>query len=251
MKEEKGSMTVEATLVLPLFLFFMLGFLYLIELIGLMYTVQMSLSDTANQLSVAGYYSSSTQNIAVIQADFATNLGSNYMGKSCIYGGAISLLESNYEKEDLNLIARYVIRIPLPIWNIRWLSVKQTVRTRLFVGRDKTQGDSTTDNETTIHYVYITDTGTVYHESSECSHLKRVIKTVSYESLKQLRNEAGGCYYPCELCHNAQTQDSGTCYITSDGNRYHSKTGCSGLKRTVRKVDINQVRNWRKCSRCG
>ena len=63
-----------------------------------------------------------------------------------------------------------------------------------------------------------------------------------------LRNVYREKYHPCEICGK---KASGTVYITTDGNRYHSTLECSGLKRTVHKKELGDVGDLRPCSRCG
>lgn len=244
---QKGSITVEAAMVMPLFLFVVLGFLYMMEVIGLIFHVQMTLNDTARQLSTLSYYEENVCEPVAIQTDFAVNLGTEYIGKSCVYQGVISLMNSEKKDEDLILSADYIIRIPVPFWDIKWMTMHQTVRTRSFVG--KTIKDDIKEGEKEKRYVYITENGTVYHESLECSHLKRTLQVVSPGELAIKRNDNGACYYPCEYCGDV-ISDTDTYYITPDGTRYHSKIDCSGLKRTIQKVEYETVKDWRGCSRC-
>ncbi|MFA9463510.1 MAG: TadE/TadG family type IV pilus assembly protein [Velocimicrobium sp.] len=249
---KKGSITVEAAMGLPIFMFFFLGISYLICIISLQYSIQTALSNTANQMSLGGYFDADKKSNLVIQMAFNLNLEKEYLGKNCISGGIVSLGESYYEGNDLTLVANYKIKIPAPIWNTLPFHITQIARTRLFVGRDKRKENENSNEDKDIRYVFITDTGKVYHESENCSHLRRVIETVEKDALSKKRNEAGGKYYPCELClKKKKGQVFTTFYITADGDRYHCSKECSGLKRTIKKVPYESVKTWRACKRCG
>ncbi|MDK2807282.1 MAG: hypothetical protein PWP24_11 [Clostridiales bacterium] len=251
---KKASITVEAAMVLPLFLFFFFGVLQGFSILSLQHQIQMSLTKTANQMSLAGYASQKEKSVAALQLVFMANLESDYFGESCIEGGLVLLTGSSYEGEDLTLVANYRMKLPVPLWNHVSLPVKQQVKTRLFVGRDKTKESDNKEKEE-IRYVYITDTGTVYHESETCTHLRLRISTISKEDLVWKRNEGGAKYYPCEHCMKEKEPNEGKegslYFITQEGNRFHCRRDCSGLKRTVYKVPFEQVKTWRACKRCG
>ncbi len=249
---KKGSITVEAAMVLPIFMFFLLGISYIICLISLQYTIQTALSDTANQMSLVGYFNKEEKSKLAIQIDFNMNLDNEYLGKNCIWGGIITLSKSYYKDKDLTLIANYVVEIPVPFWDTMHISIEQIARTRLFVGRDRREEANKSNTDVNVRYVYITDTGCVYHETENCSHLRRAIQTVERTVMSSKRNEAGGKYYSCELCGKGKNSaDFSFFYITADGDRYHYDKECSGLKRTIRKVPYESVKTWRACKRCG
>ena len=98
-------------------------------------------------------------------------------------------------------------------------------------------------------YVYIAKTGTVYHRNRGCSYLNPSIKSVGEMELKNLRNEGGGIYYACPLCDGRGT--FGTYYVTDYGTNYHTSVVCSGLKRTVYEVKLSEVGDRHACSKCG
>lgn len=248
---KKGSITIEAAMVLPIFMFFFLGISYIFGLISLQYNVQTALSDTANQMSLVGYFKEE-ENIALLQADFCMNLKNKYYGKNCILGGIVSLGQSYYKEKDITLIADYIIKIPVPFWNHFFHHEEQIARTRKFVGRDRREETSDMIKDTKVRYVYITENGRVYHESKDCSHLRRKIEKIEKGSLQTIRNESGGKYYPCELCLKKKNdKEAMVFYITRDGNRYHKSSECSGLKRTIKRVPYESVKTWRACKRCG
>ncbi len=98
-------------------------------------------------------------------------------------------------------------------------------------------------------YVYITKDSEVYHLDRDCSHLKLTVREVSPDGISTLRNNSGGKYRPCEICHGSLSD--GKLYITPEGDRYHGSITCSGLKRTVRAIPVSETGDRRPCSRCG
>lgn len=104
-----------------------------------------------------------------------------------------------------------------------------------------------TELKTEETYVYITPDGSVYHLYADCTHLSLSIQGVTLAFARSAKNEYGEKYRQCELCEDPF---QGMVYITSEGNCYHSKRSCSGLKRTVRQVPLSSVSKRRGCLRC-
>ena len=98
-------------------------------------------------------------------------------------------------------------------------------------------------------YVYVAENGTVYHTSSCCTHINLSISKTDISSVGSMRNENGGKYTECEKCGD-NTEAGTDVYITSYGDRYHSDLSCSGLKRSVRMVEISRVNGLQECERC-
>lgn len=98
-------------------------------------------------------------------------------------------------------------------------------------------------------YVYITETGTVYHKNRSCSYLNPSIRNISAGELENIRNKGGAIYYACPLCDGKVI--SGNCYITDYGTSYHTSITCSGLKRTIYEVKLSEVGGRGACSKCG
>ena len=97
-------------------------------------------------------------------------------------------------------------------------------------------------------YVYITESGTVYHRSRDCSHLKISIRVVPLEDVVNERNRHGNKYYKCERCGSYGS--SGVVFVTNDGSKYHTSASCSGLKRTIYVVKITETGGRGPCSSC-
>ena len=103
------------------------------------------------------------------------------------------------------------------------------------------------NNETEENrYVYITETGEVYHTSRTCYHIKLTIRQIPDGELSDRYQNLS----PCERCAEGRTTD-GTVYITETGDRSHLSVSCSGLKRTVMRVKQKNVGSIPPCSNCG
>ena len=92
--------------------------------------------------------------------------------------------------------------------------------------------------------------GLAYHTDINCTYIKKNPVLVSINDLGTLRNASGGKYYPCEICCKYLSNIVGGVYITVYGDRYHVDKKCSAISKDVKEVDISQVGNRRKCSKC-
>jgi hypothetical protein len=118
---------------------------------------------------------------------------------------------------------------------------------RAWTGRDSNHGSGGYYDEP--QYVYVTENGMVYHTSSACTHINLSITKTDIEHAADMRNENGEKYGACEKCgDDAVAKDE--IYITRHGNRYHSSLSCSGLKRSVRLVEISKAEGLQECQRC-
>lgn len=104
----------------------------------------------------------------------------------------------------------------------------------------------------TGEYVYLADHGKVYHRDAGCVYLKPEIQEISYGQVGEKRNASGGKYGACARCGKGASPAEGSrVYITPYGDCWHMERGCSGLKRSARKVRIEDVGGLPPCSKCG
>ena len=284
----KASMTVEASLVFPLFLYFFIAFLYFFQIMTVQEKLQIAITEMGlNTAKYAYIYQDFIGNSATENMDqsFIGNEGAmsvkeltdsvvdgtllklklmNYLdvdeiNRSCIQDGfsGISLFYSSVldEEDCIDIIIRYHVKIPIQLFKLDNMRMIQRVKLRGWTGH-QVQANYTVVTEEDVKQeveqekvVYITETGTVYHLNRDCSHLKLSIKSVQGIPTN-LRNENGAKYYECELCGENSTNSTNTYYITEDGTKYHTSLSCSGLKRTVIEVNLSEVQGNRACSRC-
>lgn len=218
-----------------------------------------SLSETGKNIAVAAYVTRYGGNVQEVPELAASALSAVYaQGKVRSQAGDTSsvknmnMLLSSFlqDEEEIDLVLTYQIRSPIGFIKLPGNFFIQRARIRAWTGRVPTgEGDESGNKETGDDYVYVTETGGVYHEDSECTHLRLSVRAVDIGALDTLRNSSGAIYHNCERC--ARSPGSSTVYITEEGNRYHNSISCSGLKRTVRQVSREELNGMRACSRCG
>ncbi|HOO27976.1 MAG TPA: hypothetical protein PLU43_05885 [Lachnospiraceae bacterium] len=244
-----GSLTVEAALVLPLFLFSMIALLSLLSLLLFHVRVQGVLQQQAKYMAQQAYTEAAfdKEDVCLSVLD---EIGEYMLSHAPIKGGAEGLDFSETklsDREFIKLSVSYEAELPYDLFHLFHYQFSQDCLMHTWIGYEKGLEGIGQDKEEEI--VYITEDSEVYHRDRECSYLRLKIKEVSPEEIETLRNSSGEKYKSCELCHGSLTDS--LLYITEDGGRYHSSLDCSGLKRTVTAIPISKVGNRRPCSRCG
>ena len=259
-----GSMTLEAAFVLPFFLFAVINILFAVNIIGTQSRINAALHQTGNKMAFAGYVYERTVGSVLPDSlvDVAmTNMyakgkvleyvGKDYLNQSCVVGGAggISFAGSSVMEEGdiIDLQVSYRVKPFSEIMGFNGFAMTQRYYGKAWTGYDVTQFVS--DTNQTDPMVYITETGTVYHVDRNCTYLNPSVESVSAATVGEKRNQAGGKYYPCEICGTGTGE--GQVYITRQGSSYHSRINCSGLKRTIYTVPLSQVGGRGRCSKCG
>ncbi|MCM1155645.1 MAG: pilus assembly protein [Roseburia sp.] len=259
----KGSLTVEAAFALPLFLFFILQVMSVINMIGMQSRLSAALHQTGNQMAFAGYaYEKMLGNVwpeGIASTTFSTlyardqildHAGRGYLDKSCMENGAAGLSftgTSIMEHNDMiEICLSYQIEPMFPIMGFASFAVEQNYYGRAWTGYDVENGISDlTENDP---MVYVTETGTVYHTDRNCTYLNPSIEMIRAADIDGNRNQSGGKYYACELCGIKNAE--GMVYITDQGNSYHCSMNCSGLKRTIYTIPLSQTNGRGHCSKC-
>ena len=163
--------------------------------------------------------------------------------------GGVSLAGSSVMEEGdiIDLQVSYRVKPFAELMGFPGFTMRQRYYGRAWTGYDVTRYVSDLKEEDPM--VYITKAGTVYHVNRNCTYLNPSVEMTSVEAVTDRRNPSGAKYHPCELCDGELAQ--GQVYITSQGNRYHSRIQCSGLKRTIYTVPLSEVHEKGVCSKCG
>ena len=254
----RASLTVEAALVLPLFLFCMIAVLQYGVVMGTAVKFGTALSETGIKMAVSAYvskYGGDTGEVTewiagALSAAYAQHEVMEKAGDTSAVRNANMLLSSFLQEDEMiDLALTYQVNTPVGIFSLPGTFFIQRAQVRAWTGRVPPDSSSgTEDSEESAEMVYVTATGTVYHTDADCTHLKLSIQSVWASQLSTYRNNSGGIYHACEKCG---TEAGSVVYITKEGNRYHSSLECSGLKRTVRQITMEEAGEMRACSKCG
>lgn len=269
----KGSLTVEAALVFPIFFFAIVIFLYLFQLIYVQETIQGALYQTAGYYAKQGYLYDRVNDTYAIQpseeitkitealqvkefltskvyeAKFVEYLGSKNQQFTIIEGGvegiSIQPQSDYYEDGTVDVCAYYVCRIPVLFFSIDSFPCMQRAVAVNWSGKSAVSRYAqieTAKEEEKENGVYMTATGTKYHTHSDCTHLKLFIHQTTYRQVSHQRNKSNEKYRACEKCaRKANLTDASILFITDEGDCYHTSKQCSGLKRTVNEVMISDL----------
>ena len=159
-RNERGSLTLEAALVLPFFLFFFLSLLSTIEM--LQHNMEADHRITRSVKKLAVYAAVTGPDIIQLSET------ENYTP----HGNVFSI-------PDQHLLSRGYAHA--------WTGYK----------KGSGSGGSGEEGE---RMVYITETGTVYHLSRSCTHLDLKIIPIDSSAVGDARNAGGAKYKACERC---------------------------------------------------
>ena len=283
-KSMAASLTLEAAVVLPLYLFFFLALLSIMEMMQFSMTLDHHLSRISKQIALYASADCLLENPNAASAQQEQTAQDTANGGSAaaekVEGVAATVLADLYvdrtlqERIPQEYRSRMGVQGDVELWRSNVLLKDDLVDlvavyemeprcnafgipNQLLVNRARTHawtgyriGGAAGETEEEERMVYVTETGTVYHLSRSCTHLDLAIRPVTSEQLPGSRNASGGTYGACEKC-GMLVASQGTYYITKEGDSYHSSLSCSGLKRTVYEIPISQVGDRRPCSRCG
>lgn len=252
---QKASITLEAALVLPVFLFFFLNLFSVIEMLRLYGNMAYALNMAGGDISLYGYgWKENGVDIGVIgdtafsylylREKIVDVLGEDYIEQSPLVNGKEGIIFTKVkigEGECVEFEVSYEMRLPFGMADYGTIRVYNTYLGRAWTGYEVLQTDKI--------WVFITENGTVYHSEEKCSHLELHIRQTNLNQVKELRNIKGKCYTPCEFCGKRQGNEV---WITESGEKYHKIKECSGLKRTIYKITMEEAKKkgYVLCSRC-
>ena len=241
---EKGSLTIEAAIVVPLAMGFLVIFLFFFRVIQVQAEVEEALIYVGQSIAVEGCILESEGELyALAQTLLISCLEQSETVEDYIEGGSLGILlfGSDMDADEVILRAHYEIRIPIAFFDVKSIPMYSQNRFMKWNGE-------ITDYENQ-EWVYITPTGTVYHATPLCRTLDLSIKDALLSEISGIRGSNGQKYYPCSRCF-IEGERIVIAYYTDYGTLYHARLSCSALKRTVIKIARSKVQERRGCSYC-
>ncbi len=236
-----GSLTLEAALSLPMFLFAVGMALYLFVMLQVQYAVGEALDRAVAETALLREVSvGKVENL--VKASFYKELAGQKGSLSKIELGVAGFSWKGTKVGGSHIQAQvsYQVKFPFGYFGKRRLKFSNQCKMRRWTGFQEGGGGSVMQE-----WVYITPAQTVYHTRRSCTHLKLSVKSVSSANLKALKK-----YGACGHCAKGEGRGA-VVYLTEEGDCYHYKIHCSGLKRTVYMVRKEEAGGRPPCSRCG
>lgn len=250
---QRGSITVEAALVFPIFLAAVCCFVGLGQLLLVEAEVQYSVSQTAKvcakQRALAELDEEASGKGGAASGDaaavFRQQFAANAVCANLIAGGrrGIRVTLEQPGEGRVRVRARYTLKLLLPFFPQFSFAREARVTRQIYVGYVERGGDGASDSGGGI--VYVAQNGSVYHTSPTCTH---ICLSISGAAAVQ-RTMREGHYEACEKCIETGENYSAL-YVTASGDCYHATLGCSGLKRTIHAVKKSELSGLKLCSRC-
>jgi hypothetical protein len=257
-----GSLTIEAALVTPIFLFAIMAILSFSEILRVQMRLDSALQQCAKELAVYGYAQDTiTGEVAeeltlpaeilfsetYVRNRVLSDVGKEYLNTSPTNGtNMLHFTQSHIMENDrVELRCTYYVTPFFSLSPKAGFLTEATAVARAFTGYDNLSAAGEGETE---EYVYVTPNGTAYHKSRKCHYLDLSIQKVFVEELSAMRNQEGSIYQPCPICKG--TNSGSVVFITDYGNRYHIDILCSGLRRTVYMIPLSEVGDRHPCGKC-
>lgn len=266
---QKASYTIEAAIIMPLFITLMVFGIFIFRVLQVEGGVQRSIDNASRTMAITlGNVSNEGESDkdVEINPDDATlgsfltgegmkigtialaqaNITENRVPVEFVDGGLIgfNFLETEVEGNYIDLKVNYTMTFPVGLLGEFSFDVSQRARNRKWVGYSKVE------NSTDGVYVYITEHGEVYHSSINCTYLRPSVHRVPVGDLDSARNNSGAIYYECQRCKNKS--NSGFVFLTDYGTAFHNDPNCTEIKHNIKKVLYEEVKEtMRPCSKCG
>lgn len=264
--QAEAGMTVEASLLLPLFLFFFMNMGCTLEMVRLHGNLQFSLWQLGSRMALYGYVVYSGEEpgegaqepawwedaagmvfaSTFVKTGLIDHTGRDYLEHSPLKKGAdsLQLWESEiFGPEDrIDIVVTYAVSPWNSMGGFFTFRMANRYYGHIWNGyRLPAEGEA----ERTV---YVTENASVYHADGNCSYLQLSIRQIPGSEVGQRRNSYGSSYQPCKKCAGERAL---TCYVTDQGGSFHSRPDCPGLKRTVYLWQLGEEEGIRPCSRCG
>ena len=247
-----GAMTLEASLIVPVFLIVLIMLAGAGEIFMIHQQITHGVCEAAKRAAVNEYQMQQKKNTGKSlyglssKAAFLASVNRKFLDHSALIGGSAAAAAACKltltSKGEYIVSVRYYIQKKMPFLSMYRASFEQKIRQKAMTGYVP-DGDELKEG-----FVYITPHEAVYHKDLSCTHLALNI-SVDEDVAKYQKGQTH--YKACSKCTRYQGSDVSCVYIAKEGESYHTDLSCSGLKRTVKQVDLSTLKGMKPCQRCG
>ncbi len=264
---KKGSVTLEAAILLPVMIVGILTLAYLIKIIYFQEVVFHALVNEARKTSTEAYLNEleiipegiareliriGPQNILAFESRLKENLFAN----SNNYPVDIKISQFRYLFSEggindlINIKLSYVINLSLPIGYVKKVNVTQGVLMRAWTGnKDNNQpmpfGNMEIEEPYNLAFIF-PRAGDRYHVR-DCSYV------ANEPSMEILNDTIRKSYKPCELCDASEKTNGSAVFCFKEyGTAYHSSK-CPSVDKYIIEIEISEAeaQGFQKCTKCG
>lgn len=268
-----ASLTLEAAIAFPIFIFAVINLLSVLEVIRANSDIETCLHKIGKEVALyavaedmvndyVGLKGVTSDVCATMLADgySASRMSEDY---SSSYGHSMDVIPTGItpanfalskavvDESIVDISVLYQVEPIYNIFNIRGYLLSNRCYMHMWTGYD---GKGVSGSGSSDQKVFVTENGTVYHLTTSCTYLDLSISGVQASGLSEMRNQSGAIYSACETCKPSTTDSSTTLlFITDYGDRYHNSLSCSGLKRTINEMSKQEAieKGHGACSKCG
>ena len=241
----RGSLTIEAAVVLPLFFMGMVALICMMDLQRIKTEVNVSLQESAKELGMYAFALGDGES-PIGEVDDVVCMAYAQGKLKSDARVHLNTLRSSYDNHMVELWVTGTYQLPVSIIPIPRIPLQSRVRVHDWTGYSGESGGEVAGEHGEL--VYVTTHQSVYHTSASCTHLDLSITPTTTSQVSSQRNDNGGKYHECSSCIGDGY--SGTIYITKTGDRYHASLNCHGLKRGIELVPKDTVAGLQQCLRC-
>lgn len=268
-----ASLTLEAALVLPVYIFFIVSLIYILNILNLQNSLQAAMEEASRNINLYAYIGEKFNdldtfdksliitneedfadrsiqaviNTALIKKAFITDNVKALADNSYIINGSNGIrffLSSVSTSHFIDFNIQYYIKLPFFPENFIKLKINQRCFFRTFTGEDI----SLKSGSFTL-YAYIAPTGNVYHTSPYCSYLSKYYSILPSSYFDENTNNLGE-YNPCSHCAK-HSSPSPNAFLCAGSKVYHNSIDCFYLNAHIYKVTLDSVEDTMPlCTRC-
>lgn len=263
--ELPASLTVEAALCLPCFLFFCLVLMQPMQWLDRQRKVQTETEHFCETLSQYLYLTTEhegewedspdedTEDMLGLLSDTAARLWLKKKVEKHIEGAVVSISEVPDEKGNISFEIFYFEKIPFFRVLPGGIRMKAAAKRRAWLGLDgklsEKENGSHEDREEDVEIVYVGAGMGRYHWYRDCHYISNQYQAVSLDEAGRRMNAFGKRYTACSRCAGT-APGGGEVFITPGGEHYHYSQNCSSMISYVRSVPLKEVEHLGACSYC-
>ena len=267
----KCSMSIEAALALPIFVFAVCILIYPLKIIDAEIRYQVELEKLTGNLSFSDYLEKTASDLIGENISEYSDMISEVITAADVISAAdteilgipipTEITLPSEEGEMIRISAGSYVSFPFSeMLNVDGFFVGFISQRRAWTGRTggagSAYGETGSNDETDAQEddipVWVAENSSVsgrYHLSPECHYISNTVTAVPASSISSLRSADGKKYRPCSSCHPGT---DGTVFIFRSGNSYHATEDCKAIQSYVTEITKTEAeeRGLSPCAYC-